>query len=89
MIIGKKSNSKTILSDFCFKSSTLRGELLARYIYEPVPDYGITTFLMAQTVSQLPNTCEEMIQSDKTFEGYYNLQEGPMQKADSFRPCFQ
>ena len=76
----KRAIPKPYYLIFVSNPALLEGELLARYIYEPVPDYGITTFLMAQTVSQLPNTCEEMIQSDKTFEGYYNLQEGPMQR---------
>lgn len=57
----------------------LEGELLEKYIYEPNPIYGMTAFLMAERVDQLPNICEDVIQKDAYFKGYYNLLEGAMQ----------
>lgn len=51
----------------------LEGELLAKYIYEAKPSYGITTFLMVEVLEQLPNECEEIIENDEYFRGFYNL----------------
>lgn len=51
----------------------LEGELLSKYIYEGRPEYGITTFLMAETLEQLPNECEKIIQNDSYFRGIYSL----------------
>lgn len=65
---------------FVSDPSLLEGELLARYIYEPVHEYGITTFLMVEREEELPNTCEDIIQNDSYFQGFYNLMEGPMEK---------
>ena len=46
---------------------------MAKYIYEAKPDYGITTFLMAEALEQLPNECEEIIENDSHFQGFYSL----------------
>lgn len=51
----------------------LEGELITKYIYEAKPEYGITTFLMVETLEQLPNECEDVIQNDRHFQGVYNL----------------
>ena len=49
---------------FISDPSILEGEILAKYIYEAKPEYGITTFLMAEVLEQLPNECEEIIEND-------------------------
>lgn len=58
----------------------LEGELLTRYIYDPLPVYGMTTFLMSESVEQLPNVCEEIIENEEYFHGFYNLLEGSLEK---------
>lgn len=58
---------------FVSDPSLLEGELLSKYIYEARPEYGITTFLMAETLEQLPNECEKIIQNDGYFQGIYSL----------------
>lgn len=58
---------------FISDPSILEGEILAKYIYEAKPEYGITTFLMVEHLEELPNACEEVIQNDSYFRGFYNL----------------
>ena len=58
---------------FISDPSILEGEILAKYIYEARAEYGITTFLMVENLEQLPNACEEVIQNDRYFQGFYNL----------------
>ena len=42
----------------------LEGEILEKTLYNPVPAYGITTFLLAEKYADLPNSCEEIIQNE-------------------------
>lgn len=58
---------------FISDPSLLEGEILAKYIYEAKPEYGITTFLMVDVLEKLPNECEEIIENDKYFQGFYSL----------------
>jgi len=58
---------------FISDPAILEGEILAKYIYEAKPEYGITTFLMVETLEELPNECEEIIENDQYFQGFYNL----------------
>lgn len=58
---------------FVSDPALLEGELITKYIYEAKPEYGITTFLMVETLEQLPNECEDVIQNDNHFHGVYNL----------------
>ena len=51
----------------------LEGEILAKYIYEAKPEYGITAFLMTEALEQLPNECEKIIENDRYFRGIYSL----------------
>ena len=76
----KKGIPKPYYLLFVSDPELLEGELLAHYIYEPVPEYGMTTFLMAENVEQLPNTCEDIVENDRYFQGYYNLLEGQMER---------
>lgn len=58
---------------FISDPAILEGEILAKYIYEAKPEYGMTTFLMVEHLEQLPNACEEVIENDRYFQGFYNL----------------
>lgn len=42
----------------------LEGELLENYIYNPRPEYGITTIFLAEKYGDLANSCENIIQND-------------------------
>lgn len=58
---------------FISDPAILEGEILAKYIYEARPEYGMTTFLMVENVEELPNECEDVIENDRHFQGIYNL----------------
>lgn len=58
---------------FVSKPSLLEGELLTKYIYDKNVSYGITTVLMAETLQQLPNACDIVIENDHYFQGIIDL----------------
>jgi S-DNA-T family DNA segregation ATPase FtsK/SpoIIIE len=51
----------------------LEGEILEKTLYNPVEQYGITTFLLAEKYADLPNSCEEIIQNDKLGTRMFNV----------------
>lgn len=57
---------------FVSDASMLDGELIGKYVYDTVTDYGLTTILMTDYYQNLPNICENIIQNDETFHGCYN-----------------
>ncbi|MBR2729513.1 MAG: type VII secretion protein EssC, partial [Lachnospiraceae bacterium] len=71
---------------FVSDPSILEGEILTKYIYDAQPLYGLTTFLMVETVEQLPNACETVIENDQFFQGIYNLMDMQEEKRNSFVP---
>ena len=50
----------------------IEGELIAKYVFDKDNDYGMTTFLLADHYSKLPNGCEDIIECDNEFCGVYN-----------------
>ena len=71
---------------FVSDPSILEGEILTKYIYDAQPFYGLTTFLMVETVEQLPNACETVIENDQFFKGIYNLMDMQAEKRSAFTP---
>ncbi len=61
---------------FVEDESLLAGELINKYIYSKDQKLGITTVLMAEKYSDLPNTCECIIQNDDEYQGIYNVKNG-------------
>ncbi len=57
---------------FVSDASLLEGELIAQYVYEPKPVYGMTTVILADYAYELPNACEHVIQNDNNFSGFYH-----------------
>ena len=53
----------------------LEGELIAKYLLEPEPAYGITTLLLVERYEQLPNSCEFIIQNDNEYRGIYSVRD--------------
>ena len=39
----------------------MEGELITKYIHEAKPEYGLTTFFLVDSLSQLPNACEMVV----------------------------
>lgn len=61
---------------FLISPEMLEGELISRYVKDPKPEYGLTTFWMGERYEDLPNNCEEIIQNDQFGEGLFNVYEG-------------
>lgn len=61
---------------FLIDPEMLEGELIRRYVMNPKPEYGFTTFWLAEQYEDLPNSCEEIIQKDGFTEGLFNVNEG-------------
>lgn len=50
----------------------LEGELISKYVFDKEQNHGLTTFLIADHYSNLPNGCEDIIECDGEFCGVYN-----------------
>lgn len=68
---NRKSSFRPHYFLFVFDAEMLRGELISKYIFDRNADYGITTFIMADNYSNLPNECEHILQNDGEFKGYF------------------
>ena len=64
---------------FLLDPKLLEGELISKYVFDKENDYGLTTFLVAEHYSKLPNGCEDIIECDQDFCGVYNTVD-PVQK---------
>ena len=71
---------------FISNPDLLEGELLTKYIYEAKPRYGITSCIMVEHASRLPNSCEMVIENTKDHQGFYNLMETDRGKRHTFVP---
>ena len=58
---------------FISDPSVLEGELLAKYVYDAKPEYGLTTIMMVETLAQLPNACETVIENTPNGYVLYDL----------------
>lgn len=61
---------------FLINPEMLEGELINRYVTDPKPEYGFTTFWLGKRYEDLPNSCEEIIQKDGFGAGLFNVNEG-------------
>ncbi|MGI6010694.1 MAG: type VII secretion protein EssC [Ruminococcus sp.] len=51
----------------------LEGELIAKYVYEPREEYGLTTVILVERYEDLPNACEYIVENDGQFQGIYSV----------------
>lgn len=56
--------------------SLIEGELLSKYIFDKENNLGITTILMVEKYSDLPNACECVIENDDEYKGIYYVSRG-------------
>lgn len=61
---------------FVEDESLLEGELINKYIFGKEQDLSITTLLMAEKYSDLPNSCECIIQNDEEYQGVFEVKSG-------------
>ena len=66
--------------------SAIEDEALAKYLFEAKPENGITAFLMVETIDQLPNSCEMVIENDPFGQRFFNLLEVDRSKWQVFTP---
>ena len=64
----------------------LKNEMLTRYLYDARPELGITTLLLVETVDQLPNECETVIEVDSFGQRIFNLMEVDRGRWQNFVP---
>lgn len=57
---------------FLYDYKMIEGELISKYIFDTNNNYGLTTFFLTDYYNNLPNICENIIQNDENFHGYYN-----------------
>lgn len=83
---GQNTVPKPYYILFIEDPALLEGEMLTKYIYHPRAEYGMTTFLMAEYLPQLPNTCEMVIENDGGRHLLYSLKEAGSSRTTSFVP---
>lgn len=83
---GQNTVPKPYYVLFIEDPALLEGEMLTKYIYHPRAEYGMTTFLMAEYLPQLPNTCEMVIENDGGRHLVYSLKEAGSSTTTSFVP---
>lgn len=54
---------------FVSDASLLENQLLAKYVYNPKLEYGLTTFILTDKYENLPNECEIIIENNDDFHG--------------------
>ena len=72
---GEKNIPKPFYIVFVEDKSMLEGELIQKYILNPSDQYGMTTFIMTEHYSDLPNECTSIIQNDHSFRGTYDIRD--------------
>lgn len=53
--------------------SLFDGELISKYVFDRENNTGLTTFIITDYCRNLPNVCENIIQNDNEFCGFYNV----------------
>lgn len=69
----KKGLPKPYYVIFISDISMLEGELFSKYAFEKDEALGITTVLLVDNASQLPNQCEFIIENTDQFKGMYEV----------------
>ena len=55
--------------------SMIEGEPILRYLMDSEKNYGVSLVVMAERFEDLPNACEDIIQNNSDFSGYYNSED--------------
>lgn len=58
---------------FLINPELMEGELISKYVYDVGTNYGLTTFIVSDTLENLPNECEVIIENDNKYKGIYNV----------------
>lgn len=58
---------------FLMNPEMMEGELISKYVFDTSMNYGLSTIIVADSYTGLPNECEYIIQNDKNFRGIYDV----------------
>ncbi|MBR4759933.1 MAG: type VII secretion protein EssC [Lachnospiraceae bacterium] len=61
---------------FLENPDSLEGELISKYIFDNESNCGITTIMMTESVEELPNACEFIIENTPSYSGMYSVADG-------------
>ena len=67
---------------FFINPELMEGELISKYVYDTNANYGLTTFILSDTLENLPNACEVIIENDEKYKGIYNVSAQKEEKID-------
>lgn len=61
---------------FAEDEKMLENQLISSYLYDVEHNVGTTTILMAESMEELPNCCENIIENDMNFHGVFRVRTG-------------
>lgn len=70
---NKKGLPKPYYVVFVSESSMLEGELFSKYVSDRDPVCGFTIVFLAENATELPNSCDFIIENSSKFCGMYNV----------------
>lgn len=70
---NKKGLPKPYYVVFVSESSMLEGELFSKYVFDRDPVCGFTVIFLAEDATDLPNSCDFIIENTSEFCGMYNV----------------
>lgn len=60
---------------FLINPEMMEGELISKYVFDTGMNYGLSTIIVSDSYTGLPNECEYIIQKDKNFCGIYDVRD--------------
>lgn len=60
---------------FLVNPEMMEGELISKYVFDTNMNYGLSTIIVADSYTGLPNECEYIIQNDGNFHGIYDVKD--------------
>lgn len=60
---------------FLMNPEMMEGELISKYVFDTGMNYGLSTVIVSDSYTGLPNECEYIIQNDKDFQGVYDVKD--------------
>ena len=70
---NKRGLPKPYYVVFVSESSMLEGELFSKYVFDRDPACGFTIVFLAEKATDLPNSCDFIIENSSEFCGMYNI----------------
>ncbi|MDL2217505.1 type VII secretion protein EssC [Christensenellaceae bacterium OttesenSCG-928-M15] len=71
----KEDDAKKVLPHYVVvigDRSLIEEEAIAKYLFNPAPELGLTVILLEDSVDKLPSSCTTIIQDDNEFSGFYS-----------------